>query len=326
MNAPQVTVPQGYDLVGDVHGCAQTLRALLERLGYVRKRGVYQHPTRQLILTGDVIDRGPRIRETLHLVRDMVDAGSALMILGNHEYDAICFCTEAKPGSGRTHLREHNERTELSIRATLEQFANHPGEWREFLDWMLELPLFLEFPKFRVVHACWDHSLIRQFRRTYGRNRLDSYSLHQSIEPHTVPGRTVRRVLRGIDLPLPKGHSIQGQDGVERTQFRVKFWGRDLDTYGDLVFQPDRLPESIANAAIAKEHRMRLLHYGAGERPLFFGHYWRFGDPELVRPNMACLDYSAVKSGKLVCYRMDGEQTLNSSKFVWEDVGPETLA
>ncbi|MDP3367473.1 MAG: serine/threonine protein phosphatase, partial [Pseudomonas sp.] len=40
---------RGYDLIGDIHGCAQTLERLLERLGYSRQGGVWCHPTRMVI-------------------------------------------------------------------------------------------------------------------------------------------------------------------------------------------------------------------------------------------------------------------------------------
>ncbi|MEJ2419880.1 MAG: metallophosphoesterase [Exilibacterium sp.] len=70
---------QGYDVIGDVHGCAITLIRLLERLGYTKRAGVYRHRRRQAVFVGDVVDRGPRIREALHLVHDMVNAGAAQM-------------------------------------------------------------------------------------------------------------------------------------------------------------------------------------------------------------------------------------------------------
>ena len=85
MDTPRVLeAGRGYDLIGDVHGCAHTLERLLEQLGYKRQRGVWQHPRRQALFLGDIIDRGPRIREALHLVHDMVEAGQALCIMGNH--------------------------------------------------------------------------------------------------------------------------------------------------------------------------------------------------------------------------------------------------
>src|SRR3546814_11180079 len=53
---------------------------------------------------------------------------------------------------------------------------------------------------------------------------------------------------------------------------------------------------------------------------LFVGHYWRRGRPGPLRDNLACLDYSAVKNGKLVAYRLDSETRLDPAKFVWVDV------
>jgi hypothetical protein len=41
------------------------------------------------------------------------------------------------------------------------------------------------------------------------------------------------------------------------------------------------------------------------------------GVPSIIRSNIACLDYSAVKYGRLVAYRMDSEDTLNNGKFTW---------
>lgn len=41
------------------------------------------------------------------------------------------------------------------------------------------------------------------------------------------------------------------------------------------------------------------------------------GVPATIRRNIACLDYSAVKYGRLVAYRMDSEKQLNNGKFTW---------
>jgi hypothetical protein len=44
------------------------------------------------------------------------------------------------------------------------------------------------------------------------------------------------------------------------------------------------------------------------------------GEPAILAPNIACLDYSVAKpGGKLVAYRFDGEQTLSNDKLVWVD-------
>ena len=63
----------GYDIIGDVHGQASKLEALLEGMGYRLKAGAFQHPHRKAIFVGDYIDRGPRQVDTYRIVRAMVE-------------------------------------------------------------------------------------------------------------------------------------------------------------------------------------------------------------------------------------------------------------
>lgn len=79
-----------FDLIGDVHGCFDELLLLLKRLGYtVREtdgRWGLQHPqARKPVFVGDLVDRGPRIVETLRLVMDLCEADQALCVVGNHD-------------------------------------------------------------------------------------------------------------------------------------------------------------------------------------------------------------------------------------------------
>lgn len=86
------------DFIGDIHGYADKLIELLEKLGYSMENGVYSHPTRKVLFIGDYIDRGPKIRETLMIVRQMVESGNAIALMGNHEYNALCFHYEEREG------------------------------------------------------------------------------------------------------------------------------------------------------------------------------------------------------------------------------------
>lgn len=311
---------RGYDIIGDIHGCAHTLEHLLVQMGYKKRNGIYQHPTRQAIFIGDIIDRGPRIRQALHLVRDMVEHGAARIVMGNHEYNALGYCTRARPGSGKEYLREHNARHDRLIRETLEQFDHYPREWNEFLEWFYTLPLFIEEEHFRAVHACWDERLIRQFLESQGSACIDEDFLHASAAIESFAGQVMDTLLRGTDLPLPDGMSIKGRDGYTRRFFRTKFWAENPQTYGDVVFQPDPLPEDVAQRALSAKERAEILQYPRGERPVFVGHYWMEGEPAPLKPNVACLDYSAVKYGKLVAYRLDDEPELLPEKFVYVNV------
>lgn len=85
-----------FDVIGDVHGCADELEELLAELGYVGSKieepgagwgdVLYTHPEgRKAFFVGDLVDRGPRILDVLRIVRPMVEAGSALCVPGNHD-------------------------------------------------------------------------------------------------------------------------------------------------------------------------------------------------------------------------------------------------
>ena len=316
---------RGYDLIGDVHGCARTLEQLLCKLGYSRRNGCYRHPQRRAVFLGDIVDRGNFIRESLHLVREMVDAGVAQIVIGNHEYNAIAYCTQARPGSGRDFLRAHNERHERQIRESLAQFENHSREWQEFLQWFRNMPLFLEFDSFRVIHACWDKNLIAELKRRQILDFSDDEVLHRSAEYGGFEWQVADRLLRGTYLPLPNSEVMTSEDGYRRRVYRTQFWSTTAEIHNDVVFQPDPLPDHIGTLPLSVSDRQQLLHYSKEDPPLFIGHYWRQGIPESIRPNIACLDYSAVKQGKLVAYRMDSESRIDRTKFVWVDVDPDDI-
>ncbi|MGY0215909.1 metallophosphoesterase [Endozoicomonadaceae bacterium StTr2] len=312
----------GFDLIGDIHGCGNALCYLLQRLGYQKRHGVWQHPERQAIFVGDIVDRGPRVREALYIVRNMVEAGAAQIVLGNHEFNLLCYLTRSRDGKADSWLRQHNPRSTRQVQETLDQFEHHQPELQAYLRWLSTLPLFLEFEHFRVVHACWDNTMINRFRQQYGGNRMTESFLHASAQPGSFEWQLADRLLRGIDLPLPDGVSITGHDGIERHSFRACFWKEQPASYRELVFQPDPLPEKLASEAVPEKVLEKIPHYSHREKPLFIGHYWRSGKPRLIRPNIACLDYSAVKYGKLVAYRMNHEAQLQPEHFLWVDVDP----
>ena len=80
-----------FDIVGDVHGCCDELEQLLAELGYeCNANGAYAHPDgRKAIFVGDLVDRGPRILDSVRLVKAMVDAGTALCVPGNHDMKLV---------------------------------------------------------------------------------------------------------------------------------------------------------------------------------------------------------------------------------------------
>lgn len=320
---------EGYDIIGDVHGCARTLELLLQKLGYENYAvdgdlwPLYRHPSRKAVFLGDIVDRGPRIREALHIVKRMVDEGAAVCLMGNHEYNALGYTTPAPESTGKSYVREHNPRHNRLIAETLNQFASFPEEWRMFLSWFVTLPVFLELPQFRAVHACWDSDLITEYLAKFGRNTIDTRFLQDSADNSSFAHRFLDRLTRGTALTLPDGRKMTGHDGLERKVFRTMFWADSPETFSDVAFQPDPLPDDIGALQLNHEQKESLLSYSEAEKPVFVGHYWLMGDPAPLKSNLACLDYSAVKYGKLACYRFDGEAELDPNHFVWVDVTPE---
>ncbi len=120
----------GFDLIGDIHGCADTLQAMLDKLGYRQQDGIYRHPVRRVIFLGDFIDREPRQREVIAIVRPMVESGAALSVMGNHEFNAIAYATRCRDGKGylRPHSKKNAEQHEAFLKA-YEGTGSTPFSW-----------------------------------------------------------------------------------------------------------------------------------------------------------------------------------------------------
>jgi protein phosphatase len=114
---------------------------LLTRLGYrkeprvvagaAEERLVYAHPEgRKAVFLGDLVDRGPRIIETLYLVKDMVEAGTALAVPGNHDLKLV------------RKLRGKDVRITHCLQDTLDQIEALGDE--EKAHFMKDMPKFLD--------------------------------------------------------------------------------------------------------------------------------------------------------------------------------------
>ena len=312
-----------FDIIGDVHGCASALVQLLEKLGYQPVNGVYQSigkSVRQVVFLGDIIDRGPDILRCLEIVRAMVEAGHAYMVIGNHEFNALAYYTPVEQG----YLRARNERSNKQLKATLDAFNGDQSLLNDYLAWFCQLPLFLEFEDFRIAHACWDQTRIHSYYHHFGTHCLTPAAILDCEDHTSIASQAIERVTRGLSLRLPDDMSIVGRDGFKRSSFRVCFWAKQYHCYEDIVFQPDPLPEAIRNRPLDSAEKGRLIHYSSDEKPLFVGHYWLRGEPTLVAPNVACLDYSAVNGGKLVAYRFNVHHPiLNNDNFISVETNPK---
>ena len=141
-----------FDIIGDVHGCFDELQELLLRLGYqitfcednIPSYQVTHPQGRRVIFAGDLVDRGPKVPQVLHLVMDMVTNGIAFCVPGNHDNKLL------------RKLSGHNVQLKYGIAETLEQLAQQPSEFVErvktFLDSLVS-HYMLDDGKLVVAHA-----------------------------------------------------------------------------------------------------------------------------------------------------------------------------
>ena len=300
------------DFIGDIHGHADKLTELLGKLGYSLKNGVFSHPYRKVLFIGDYIDRGPQIRETLGIVRSMVENGNAIALMGNHEYNALCFHREEREGG---HLRKHLIINIIQHFETLKQFQNRQREYEDYLEWFKTLPLYYETDSFRAVHACWDHNHIAFLRSVLRNDRLNETILRQSVKKETKLYRVFDETLKGKEILMPKGRYFADKDSHLRNEIRIKWWKDPTNsTYEEMSVLPlENLPEENIRLSEIQPGN----YYSEDERPVFFGHYWLTGTPRLIRKNICCLDFSVAKHGYLAGYRFDDEKELSDEKFIF---------
>jgi len=304
------------DFIGDIHGHADKLEELLLKLGYSKSDGIYSHPERKVLFVGDYIDRGPKIPETLELVKAMVDSGNAIALMGNHEYNALCFHFQETEGG---HLRKHSIKNVIQHYETLRQFQNRQAEYEGYLDWFKTLPLFYETDTFRAVHACWDYSDIEYLKKTLDNGILTNELIYQSVKQGSRLNQAVEQTLKGKEIEMPDGLFFLDKDGTQRTEIRIKWWKDPTKmTYKSFSVVPlEVLPDLPVELSDLKSHDF----YGEQEKIVFFGHYWLKGQPVLQTKNSCCLDYSVAKKGKLVAYCFNGEDQLDISNLVYVEHG-----
>ena len=297
-----------YDIIGDIHGCAAELEALLHSLGYREEGRAFRHSLgRKVIFVGDYLDRGPEIRRVLQIVRGMIDGGHALGILGNHEINALRYHQKGPDGNP---LRENSGNKLKQHQASLDQIANpHPAEWREWLNWLGHLPIWLDLPGLRVIHAAWSDTHIARLR---GHGPLLGDELVRLSDKQSAEAKAVSVLMNGLELQLPGEEFFRTPDQRKRFEIRSRWW---VDLRGksnrEAVFPDD--PQIKHSPAIIPDSH---APYGPYEPLVFFGHYAVLNQrPAPLASNVACLDYGAGKGGHIGAYRWDGESALDPAKF-----------
>jgi hypothetical protein len=252
------------DIIGDVHGEAEALNALLAHLGYTATG----HPQgRSLAFVGDLVDRGPDSPAVVRKVQSLMQAGVAQCILGNHEMNILRGLT--KQGNawifGKTESLDNTSTIHPQVAVNL-------TEREEMVNFFKKLPVALEREDLRVVHACWDNSCVELIRN-------DPFSL-ETFERHMI------RIDREIE-------SHPAMDNIDRGLRRQNHNPLKVLTSGP----EQRAPRPFeANGKIRKQERKRWWMDYKAQPFCVFGHYWRTMVPGLPTGNQLFEDHMAEQA------------------------------
>ena len=303
-------LPEGpLDIVGDVHGELDALRALLAHLGY---DAAGRHPSgRTLVFAGDLCDRGPDSPAVIALVQRLVESGRARVTLGNHEINLLrgdrkdgndWFWSEGFPRDARYEPRAHID----------------PARRGEVLAFLRTLPLALEREDLRVIHAAWhppsiarlraeraDADVLETFRR-WDAATLAELAASGLDERAAAERAAFRDQLRDPQRRPPMLHDVARADEIGQTRNPIRVATSGLERAAGA-------PLFIAGTWRFVE-RVRWWDDYREATPVVVGHYWRqfvmrkrkasgHGDANLfdqlrghewhgARSNVFCVDFS----------------------------------
>lgn len=156
--------PGPFDIIGDVHGCYDELRALLGTLGYEVEDGVARHPDgRRLVFVGDLVDRGPDSPNVLRLAMASVKAGSAICVPGNHDAKLLRWL------NGRNVQQTHG------LADTIAQLERDPVDHRDLAEFIHGLVSHYVFDAGRLVVA---HAGLKEEMQGRGSGKVREFCLY----------------------------------------------------------------------------------------------------------------------------------------------------
>mgnify|MGYP006408214025 CR=1 FL=1 len=287
-------------MIPDIHADLERLEATLSRTP----------ETGNLLFLGDLIDAGtlvasPDDKAVLRRVRQLVEEGRARCVMGNHELNAILYHTDGPEGP----LRQHSPKNATQHRSFISAFGTGTREAREWTDWLLSLPLWLQVAGLCLLHACWDEDAVETVRARRPDARLKRSDLAEVANECTEFGRAVKRLLNGPEVRLPSGYSFEDFGGHTRQNVRLAWWRSNARNWREAALSVPDVTQ-LPDARLPPTERADL--YPQGALPVLVGHYKMDGAPCIEAPNAACLDYPLSPCA----YRWSGEPNLFSDGII----------
>ena len=261
----------------------------------------------QIIFLGDLIDAGKNVKspvdlQVLQYVRELIDRGKALSILGNHELNAILFHRNYKI-TGKP-LRSHSPNNLKQHNSFIFEFGIQTKAATYWTEWMLEtVPLWIEFDGFRAVHACWTQSDIDIIKERRPTGHLKQEDLEEVALKESPFAKAVERLVSGPEAKLPDPYFFNDNNGKARTEIRLSWWNSSAETWRDIALSVpnlDQLPDQKLEGDLLGDI------YPQNAKPVFVGHYKMKGKPHLQTRKATSLDFPAIPC----VYNWQGENDL----------------
>jgi hypothetical protein len=273
---------RGYDVIGDIHGQATRLEALLASMDYVNRDGTWTHPARIAVFVGDFVDRGPENLRACRIVMSMTGGGTALAVMGNHDFNAVCLAFP-DPDEAGAYLRLHTKKNLQQVAETRAEMQRSPREADIVLAWLRALPLWIERDDLRVVHASWSSRAMAALAPFLdARGALTTEDLIRSARKGDPVREARETVINGPEADLPTGVSYSDPDGHIRTNARLAWWKANQKhlTWREAIVAEDSVRAQVPLTPLPAG----LLEPVEADRPIFFGHYWMQAPLDVRRP------------------------------------------
>jgi len=264
------------DIIGDIHGESEALHALLGALGYDASG---DHPEgRRLVFLGDLGDRGPDSPAVIETVRHLVGRGHAQCVLGNHELNLLRL---APKHGNRWFLDPQHAETHGEFRDCKAAPEELKSTWREFFS---SLPLVLERPDLRVVHAAWHEESISALRLHDAETSLEAFKRYEDLTNAQIEQSEFAREAERERLEhatalvtetatVPLLSAIARLDELRQMQNPIRIVTSGLERATEQPFW--------ANGQWRMSDRVRWWNEYTDPTPVVVGHYWRvFGDDD----------------------------------------------
>jgi serine/threonine protein phosphatase 1 len=221
-------------VIGDIHGCAKTLRYLLEKMIKPQKGD-------NIFFLGDYIDRGPSSKEVIDMLLELKETGIRLRCLkGNHEEMVLNSMVDGQ--------ELENWKANGGDKTLLSFGIDHPAAMGEkYISFLRELEYYIDLGDYYLVHAGFEfscpqplldtHSMLWIRDTVYTSSELKGRKV---IHGHT-PGN-ITDIINALKKEEPNNISIDAGCVYPNREGMGYLAAFDLDSR-ELIYTPNR--ESI---------------------------------------------------------------------------------